>query len=269
VDLDPSFEEIPLLPRYWEKPGHKAPLELRWRVPPKGGRYHLPMLITSRGGCPAAHDGCDYCLGSKTDMLYAIYKRPPLIMDNDTLIHLLKKMEKKFDKASIYINSECIYDLTGHHFDLEVTIEIDSCSTIDDARKIVPAFRKTALHAALYQEGVAGSAVRTDIDAYKEIEDQDHKVYFFAFPEDAQASRIPNERRLYAEFTLPPWTDWNFYNERTNALTRSRTWYEVTGQLNLYPWPRQIVTRIIRFLFRRVAYVLNKLKIINLKKTIV
>ena len=90
-DLEPCFDELPLLPKYWERPGQKAALDLRWRVPPKGGRYHLPMLITSRGGCPAAHEGCDYCMGSKIEAMHAIYKRPTLVMDNDTLVHLLKK----------------------------------------------------------------------------------------------------------------------------------------------------------------------------------
>lgn len=116
---------------------------------------------------------------------------------------------------------------------------------------------------------MAGSKVRTDIDAYGEIEDQDHKVYFFAFPEDAKANSIPNNRRLYSELTLPHWTDWNFYNDRTKALARSRSWYRLTGQVNLYPWPRQIATRIVRFFTWRVVYILNKLGIIDMKSKVV
>jgi hypothetical protein len=226
------------------------------------------MLITSRGGCSTAHEGCDYCMGSKSDTLYAIYKRPPLIMDNDTLIHLLKKIDKKFDQVTIYINSEYNYDFTGHHFDLEATIEIDSPSTTDDARKIVPAFRKACLHTAIYEEGIIGNQLRTDLDAYREIEDKDHRIYFFAFPDEAIANSIPNDRRLYVELTLPPWTHWDFYNDRDKALAKSRSSYQVTGQVNLYPWPRQIATHIIRFFTWRVMYVLNKLGVIDMKSKV-
>lgn len=269
ADVDMIFTELPLYPKYWQKPGEKLPLELQWRVSPKGGRYHLPMLFTARGGCPVAHRGCEYCMGSKASEMAAIYNRPPVIMDNATLIHLLKKIEKSFPQVSIYINSDEVYDFTGQHFDLEATIEIDAASTIEDARRILPAFRKARLHTALYTEGLIGTDIRTNIADYAELEDANHQVYFFASQEDAQAHHIPPERRLYSEFLLPHWALWDFYTDWSKALAKSRSWYMVTGQVNLYPPPRQFVTRLLRSVMFPVLYGLNKAGLINLKKQVV
>jgi hypothetical protein len=266
ADTDAVFSELPLYPKYWQKPGKDLPLTLQWRIPSKGGRYHLPMLFTARGGCPVAHTGCEYCMGSKTEELASMYKRPPVVMDNETLIHLLKKIEKSFKQVSIYINTDCVYDFTGHHFDLEATIEIDSPSTIDDVGKILPAFRKANLHTALYKEGLVGTDIRTNFEEYRALEDERHKVYFFAYPDDALAHNLPNDRRLYSELILPYWTDWNFYTDRSKAFAKSRSWYMLTGQTNLYPLPRRIGMRIARSLVLPVMYALNKSGIVNLKK---
>lgn len=266
ADVDPDFSQMPLRPQYQERNAEKLPPALRWRVPPKGGLYHLPMLITARGSCPAAHTGCEYCMGARPGLSEAIYKRPPLVMDNDTCIRLLRKVEKRFDQVSLYINSQCDYDFTGEQFDLEATIEIDAKSTVEDARKILPAFRKACLHTALYEDGLIGQGIRTNLDQYHAIEDEDHKVYFFAFPQDAANHQIPENRRLYSELILPPWTHWDFYTDWKRALARSRSWYFMTGQVNFYPFPRQFVMRVVRFGFQRLAYVLNRLKLIDLKK---
>lgn len=137
---------------------------------------------------------------------------------------------------------------------------------MEDAAKILPAFREARLHTALYAEGDVGTEIREDLEQYDTLEDESHKIYFFAFPEDAANHAIPEHRRLYAELVLPSWTDWNFYNNWENALKRSRDWYFATGQVNFYPIPRQIAMRIIRFVYIRIAYVLHRLKIIDLKK---
>ncbi|MBN2005480.1 MAG: hypothetical protein JXA21_19130 [Anaerolineae bacterium] len=266
ADVDADFSQLPLYPRYWEKPGTKKPLSLRWRVPPKGGRYHLPMLITARGACPLSHPGCEYCMGSKHDHINDIYKRPALIMDNETCIKLLKKIEKRFKYVSLLINSGYTYDFSKEHFDLEATVEVDGRSNFEDVAKILPAFRKANFHAALYNDGLVGKELRTDLARYSDLEDANHKVYFFAFPEDAAASEIPPDRRLYSELVLPSWTHWDFYNNKKNALSRSRSWYFSTGQVNLYPLPRQIMMRITRFFLVRILFVLNRLKLIDLKK---
>lgn len=267
-NVEPNFDDMPFFPRYLEKAGQNISPERRWRVPSRGGRYYLPMLITSRGECTVAHAGCEYCMGSKSDVLCEIYKRPGLVMDNDTLLYHLHKIEKKFDRVSIFINSDFNYDFNGHYFDLEATIEIDSINTPEDVAKILPAFRRAVVHLAIYRDCLTGKDVRdkSDFNAYQSLEDEHHKIYFFAFDEDLRNTPIPKERRLYSDLLFPPWADWKFYNIRANALAKSREWYFATGQTNLYPLPRQIIIRFIRFFVLRIFYVLNKLKIINMKK---
>jgi len=269
ADVDPDFSQIPLYPRYWQNSRKMLPPNLSWRVPPKGGRYHLPMLITARGACLATHAGCEYCMGSKGEQNQAIYKRPTLVVDNDTCIKLLKKIEKRFKYVSLYINSDCTYDFSNEHFDLEATIEIDSRNTVADAARILPAFRKACLHTALYAEGLIGEEIRDNIAQYLDLEDADHKVYFFALPQDAAAHAIPDNRRLYSELVLPDWAHWDSYTRTENALERSRNWYHSTGQLNLYPRPRQIIMRIVQFVMMRIWFVLNRMKLMDLKKKLV
>ncbi|HNT75224.1 MAG TPA: hypothetical protein PKH77_09415 [Anaerolineae bacterium] len=269
VDIAVDFSRMPLYPKYWEKPGRDLPPQFEWRIPPRGGRYHLPMLITSRGACLAAHETCDYCMGSRHELSQAIYKRPPLVIDNETCILLLKKIEKKFKQATLFINGPFIYDFSNEHFDLEATIEIDGPSTAQDVAKILPAFRDARVHTAIYAEGDLGTKIREDLDQYDALEDESHKIYFFAFPEDAANYHISESRRLYAELVLPDWTDWNFYNDWDKAMGRSRRWYFSTRQDNFYPPPRKIITRIVQFIFTYVAYVLQRLKIIDLKEKFV
>ncbi|MFZ6030370.1 MAG: hypothetical protein ACOYYS_21890 [Chloroflexota bacterium] len=267
--LSPNYDELPRYPKYWEKPGEKIAPELRWRVPSRGGRYHLPMLITGRGECQAVHPGCDYCMGAKSQVMRTIYGRPARVMDNDTLVDHLHRLEKKFDKISLFINTPCTYDFRGHRFDLEATIEIDSPNTAQDVARILPAFRKAIVHTAIYQEGLLGKVTRSDIAAYQALEDENHKVYYFAFDEDALASAVPRERRLYAEVIFPAWADWAFYNVRANALKKSREWYFATGQTNLYPLPRQMVMRLTRPVITNLLYALHKLKLVDMKKKLV
>lgn len=266
ADIEPDFSKMPLLPNYWEKPGRQMPPSLRWRVPPRGGRYHLPMLITARGSCPVAHDGCEYCMGSKTELGRSIYGRPPVILDNETCILLLKKIEKKFEQVTLYINTPFEYDFSQERFNLDATIEIDSKSTVEDASKILHAFRSACLHTSLYEEGLVGTEMRKNIEDYAALEDENHKVYFFASPEDAANHHIPLHRRLYLELLFPTWAHWNVYNDRKNALARSRSWYFLTGQVNFYPAPRQVLMRIFRFFFTRVAFLLHHFKIVDLRK---
>lgn len=265
ADFAPRYDKMPLYPQYWEKTGKKKPPEeYRWRVPAKGGRYYLPMIITSRGECQAKHDGCDYCMGTKTSALQGIYKRSSLVLDNETLILHLKDIEKKYKNVCLFINSKCNYDFTGHNFNLEATIEIDSQCSAEDLKKIIYAFRKTVVHTAIYQEGLTGKKTLINIQEFQQLEDENHKIYFFAFDKDAQL--IPENRRLYSEIVLPYWTDWKFYTNMDNAMKKSREWYNSIGQFNLYPPPKQVVMKSVSFVIRRILYVLNRLKIIDLKK---
>lgn len=267
-DVPTRFDKLPIMPRYWEPFGSVVPIEYRWRIPPKGGRYHLPMLITGRGACPVVHKGCDYCMGSKTTVMNDLFKRPSLVMENATLIHLLRKIEKKFDKVSIFINTRCSYDFTGHHFNLDATIEFDTYHNLDDVQKVISAFRTARLHMGLYTEGLVGSTVRTDIDAFRRLEDDNHRIYFFAHPDEARTREIPEERRLYAENIFPYWADWKYYTDSRKAILRSRRWYWSTGQVNLYPPPRKIMVKISGFFIRRLLFLLGKSGIVDLKKMI-
>lgn len=264
-DVDMDFSRLPLLPQYWTKPGSRLSPRQQWRVPSKGGRYHLPMLITSRGSCLAAHEGCTYCMGAK-NLSQALYKRPPLVLDNPTCIALLKKIEKRFDQVSLYVNSPCTYDFSGHSFNLDATIEIDSRSTVQDAGRMLKAFRSAKLHTAVYQEGLIGRELRTNIGEYASIEDDRHKVYFFALPQDAAKQEIPPERRLYSEVVLPPWTHWDYYNDSKKALAKSRSWYNITGQLNFFPPPRRVMMRMTRFIVLRFMYLLNRSRLVDVRK---
>jgi len=264
--IELSFNEMPLYPRYWDKKSKKVEPHHRWRVPPKGGTYHLPMIITARGTCQAAHDGCDYCMGSKTREVQEIYRRPALIIDNETLVSHLKNIEKKYKNASIYINSKFDFDLRGHFFDLNVTIDVDSPCTAENLKNIISAFKNAVVHLAIYNEGLTGREVRNNIDEFRRLEDDHHKIYFFTLTADSD--KIPQDRRLYAEFILPHWTSWEFYNNFSNAMKKSREWYFVTGQTNFYPLPRRIISGIISFSMRHILYVLNKLGIIDFKKKV-
>lgn len=264
-DEDMRFDQLPRYPEYSEADS-TVPLAYRWRIPPRGGRYHLPMLITGRGGCPAAHRGCEYCMGSRSAVLREIYGRPPLVMDNDTLIGLLKKVDQKFERVSLYINSDCNYDLREHHFDLEATIEIDSRGSAADLARILPAFRKARAHVALFEEGITGKATRCSVEDYLSLADQDHRVYFFANPADLANFGIPSELRLYTEFVFPYWTHWDYYTDPRKALSKSRQWYIATGQMNLYTAPERRVRRTIRSIVMYTLWRLNRAGIYDPKR---
>ncbi|HYD43400.1 MAG TPA: hypothetical protein VEB43_21390 [Anaeromyxobacter sp.] len=268
-DVDMSFEKLPRFPKYRERKRHaRVPLEFRWRVPPKGGRYHLPMIITGRGGCPAAHRGCGYCMGSRAEVLRDIYGRPPVVIDNDSLIALLHKIEQKHRRVTLYVNSDCVYDFRGHHFDLEATIEIDSPSTPADVAQILPAFRKAIAHLAIFDEGLTGSSVRASLEQYMALADERHRVYFFASPEELANLGIPQKWRLYSEFLFPFWTHFDYYSDFEKALAKSKQWYLVTGQTNLYPPPKQIVVRTVRAMVLSTLWVLARTGLYDTKRLI-
>ena len=265
---DMSFEQIPRFPQYWEKPNTQRPLSLRWRVPPRGGRYHLPMLFTGRGGCPAAHRGCEYCMGARHDVMRAIYGRPPVVMSNEHLIRLLHKIDRKFKRVTLYINSHGDYDLRGHHFDLNATIEIDCQSTANDAAKLMYAFREANLHIALFKEGITGEQPRSSVDDYLALEDPKHKMHFFATKEETKRLNIPPETRLYTEFVFPSWANWDYYTDTRNAEAKSRQWFMVTNQVNLYPLPRRLITKLTRPFVVNTLWALQKTGLVKIEKLI-
>ncbi len=198
--------------------------------------YSMPMIITSKGGCTASHEGCDYCMGSHHRELLEIYGRKPVIMDNKSLITLIKKIEKKFKFYSIMIISEYNYDFSGENFSLDTNIEVDSPVTIEQVDNIFRAFKRCTLIIPLYKEGKMGEKIVN----YKEIltlEDEDHRIIFPAYGEHKNLLLdIPERNVLYNldEGYNPSWATWYVYNDFELAFKNSKTIYEYYRKKN-YP----------------------------------
>ncbi|BCJ94834.1 hypothetical protein acsn021_24030 [Anaerocolumna cellulosilytica] len=189
-------------------------------------QYNLPMIITSKGGCTTRHQGCNNCMGSKHNELYNIYHRPPVKMSNDTLMHLLGKIENNFEKASMLIMSEENYDFTGQFYDIDMSVEIDSNMSTDAMIKVLHAFPKCILNVGIYEEGVSGSTIRKDYKQLLKAEDENHRVNYFVYIKDTNIIDIPENRRLYSEDTFPKWAYWDYYNNFDSALRFSRLFYQ-------------------------------------------
>ncbi len=149
VDLEPDFSRMPMFPAYNYPKKIKDPTK-EFRIPSKGGRYHLPMIITSRGGCSSIHVGCDYCMGSKTGVNKKIYNGPPIVYNNDILIKHIKQISANFPYMTLYINSPFEYDFSGYFFDIEATIEVDTQITPTQLNNIMHSFKSCRVHLALY-----------------------------------------------------------------------------------------------------------------------
>lgn len=187
--------------------------------------YQLPMIVTSKGGCSTVHKECDYCMGARHAELATMYNRPPLVMKNDTLMGLLEKVEKKFQAASLLILSECDYDFTDRYFDIDVNVEIDSPVPIDKIEKILYAFRKCVLNISVYEDGLCGEVVRQNYDNIIALEDDDHRIMFFAFDKDAANLNVPADHVLHAEEVFPQWAHWDYYSDIGKALLFSNMFY--------------------------------------------
>lgn len=264
--IELKYDRLPFYPKFFEKGNEHIPEEYRWRIPSIGGRYHLPMIITARGCCPTRHAGCETCMGSKRDALLDIYRRDAIVLDNQTLISHIKDIASRYGNAYIFINSGFTYDFSGHFFDLDVTIEIDSPVASEQLEKVIFAFRKASVHVPVYREGLAGRNIVDNVNDFRNLEDENHEIYFFSFESDAYI--IPKSRRLYAELLLPKWTTWKFYTNYRKAYLKSVQWYLTAGYFNLHPKPVKYVVVIIRQLLFSFVYALNRLKIIDMKKYI-
>jgi hypothetical protein len=187
--------------------------------------YQLPMIITSKGGCSTVHKECNYCLGSKHEELKRIYNRPPIVMSNDLLMNLLKKIERKFEIASLMILSEYNYDFSNQYFDIEMNVEIDSRVPIEKIREILYAFKRCVLNISVYEEGVCGDDIRNNYQKIIELEDDDHKILFFAYDKDAAKLDIPGDHILHADEVFPFWAHWDYYSDIEKALAFSDLFY--------------------------------------------
>jgi len=198
-------------------------------------RYPLPMLFTTKGGCLSFHSGCDYCLGMKQAELKKLYGRGIVLLDNATLIRQLRKVERRFDAATLFFLSDpAQYDFSGLHFDIDATIEFDSKATVTDVARIMPAFRSANVHLALYEEGLTGSQVKQDLGALRDLEDDQHRIYYFGFQADADATRIPNDRRLYSELVLPKHTRYESYVHFDAALAVSDFYFMADNRRSFF-----------------------------------
>lgn len=206
---------------------------------PQGGRYHIPMIVTSRGGSVAAHEGCEYCMGSRMTEFGDIYHGKAVVIGNETLISLLRKIESNFKQGTLFVNSDCSYDLSGEFFDLDMTIEIDSEASVADVKRLLPAFREATFHIAVYQEGLTGQSVEQNLDEFLSLGDEHHRFFFFAYEADAEALNIPPEKNIYADGVLPDWASWDFYMNTDNAMRISKEWYRSARQFNPYPTCRK------------------------------
>lgn len=185
--------------------------------------YFLPMLFSTKSGCLARHAGCDYCMGSRLDVFRERYRRDVLTVSNRQMIGMLRKVEAISPVVSIMMMSEPDYDFRGEHFDLEATIEFDSRVTFAQLERIVPAFRETNVHVAVYEEGLTGETRRGDLERILGLSSEAHRFYFFSWDRDKDAlAGVPPERVLPSEIVLPRYTDFDAYQDLGMAQALSR-----------------------------------------------
>lgn len=258
IDLEPDFSRMPLFPSYNYPKEMKNP-EKEFRIPTKGGRYHLPMIVTSRGGCSSIHDGCDYCMGAKKSKNREIYNTNPVIYTNDILISHITEISQMSPYMTLYINSPFEYDFTEYNFNISCTLEIDTKITAEQLKKIMYSFNICKVHLALYETGHHGKKILQNYEEFLELEDENHKIYFFAFKEDAESLKIPQEKRLYSEFVFPKWTDWNYYSDFKRAYAYSKRFYFITRQYHLYPQPIKLFLFVRNYIIMLILLICNRL----------
>ena len=234
--LEFGLEWFPSYLEYWHATTDEDPNKSYDFPFPPHGRYHLPVLITARGGCPAQHEGCESCIARQPGLMKGLYGRPPVRMGNDTIISLLKKIEQKFQQASIIQINNQHYDFTGEKFDLDCTIEIDWLASIASVHKMLPAFRKSHWHLSLYSQGLADNKKRTisEIRRFIEMEDENHRIQFWGAKRDLMEMEIPGKNCLYFGDFFPETYHYRHYSKLDNALLTSKRWYMFTRQMNLY-----------------------------------
>ena len=235
--LDFDLDWFPSHLRYWHAAVGEDPNRSYDFPFPPHGRYHLPVLITARGGCPAQHEGCESCIARQPGLMKRLYGRPAVRMGNDTLIRLLHKVERRFDHASIIQINNHHYDFSGEHFDLDCTIEIDWLASVESVHRMLPAFRRSHWHLSLYSQGLADDRKRTreEIRRFIELESEDHRIQFWGSRADLEEMEIPQKNALYFGDFFPETFHFRYYSQMENALFASKRWYMFTRQTNLYP----------------------------------
>jgi hypothetical protein len=188
--------------------------------------FQLPHVITSKGGCDAVHQGCEYCMAAQHGFLRQLYGRPPIRMSNASLMTLLGRIERKFERASLYLTNAENYEFDGHRFALDVTIEIDSRTSSRQVAAIFRAFRKVFLLVSAYDEGISGATVNARLyDQLVGLEDPEHQVRFYVFRKDANAANIPRDHAIFSDLAFPKAADWRFYTDLDAATDFSLRFY--------------------------------------------
>ncbi len=129
--------------------------------------FSLPMIITGRN-CTIRHKGCEYCLGSKKELLNEIYCRDDLALTNKQLNNLLQKaVDKKFRKISLYVMSDINEYTFDNYYDIELYAEIDSSpKSIDILKSMKKNFKKAIIQIPLYENGIMGGKI---VENYEEL----------------------------------------------------------------------------------------------------
>lgn len=224
--------------------------------------HYLPSIFTVKSGCLAVHPGCDGCLGTKHQKLRELYGRNTLVLDNDTLISLLKKVSNKFKAVTIFFMSDPDYDFSHEHFDLHATLEFDCQISLEKAREIMMAFKIANATIPLYQEGYTGKQARKNVEKFLEIEDENHKVFFSAFRPDYQDTKIPQNRWIFSELVTPGHACYDVYTNIEAALVIN-DYLNTFWNRPVYQLENSITKRALmcsNFYYQRIKAVMKLLK---------
>jgi hypothetical protein len=155
-------------------------------------------------------------------------------MNNDVLMHLLEKLEKSFNNASLVLLSRYDYDFSNQSFDLDMTVEIDCRIPLEKIKELLYGFRKCVLNLPAYAaEGLSMEGLRERIEEFTQLEDDDHKIKLLGNVGEAAALSIsevlggsgaqPPDAGQGSE--LPEWAHWDFYQDLEQAYIFSEIFY--------------------------------------------
>lgn len=190
-------------------------------------QFVLPMVITSKGGCTAAHRGCEYCMGSHKEALREAYGRDPVVMDNDTLITLLRQVSNRHKRFTLYVSSPYDYDLSEECFESSAFVEIDSPVTTAQVADLFRAFPECTAILPLYKEGKMGEQL-IDHRELMALEDEHHRLSFPAHEHSRTRLAKTSERGVRYNLDhgyTPTWARWEAYTDFAVARGYSRSLY--------------------------------------------
>jgi hypothetical protein len=192
------------------------------------GFYTLPMLLTSRGGCTVVHTGCEYCMGSRHDVLLRLYGRPPVEMDTGALCCLLGSLEGKQRSCCLFVTSPYTFELSGRAFDLDVTAEIDGPVAPAQIHDMFAALTRCHVIVPLYRHGIMGGEL-VDWREFLALEDERHLVRFAAYRRDRDRLReIPPEKLCFGleDVYAAGWVHFDTYADFDLAHRNSEKLYQ-------------------------------------------